>query len=424
MKILLISPHFWPANDPRSNRWTALTQHWAEKGHELLVLTAKYGGQPTNQYRKGVHICRKAYKKPEDFFFHPKQRHQARRKNRFQLLYRLNKTFWKPLHWPDASALWYLPARREAFRMIKTFQPDRLISVALPITAHAVALAVKKRYPKLPWLADWGDPFSLQKLCPPNNRRVYQHLNIWLEQQIFKQAETLTFTAETTLKAYVNLFPQASAKCQLIPPLINPEQDFSAFAKYQPPEKNQPLRMAYFGGFSPKLREPLTALRLLQALLNRGGRSFTLQIYGRLPEPLIKQIRAFSFVQYQGLISATEVVQKMAQADLLLSIGNRSALHLPSKSVEYLRAPKPVLHIQQVKNDPVMQVFQNTPGFLSLAAQEPAFTQIEIWLKNFQALSPKEALDRKQKAEKYNIKNIASAYEDLLFRQKAMSPER
>ncbi len=415
MKIFIISPHFWPANDPRSNRWTALAQHWSEKGHELLVLTAKYGNQPASQHWKGVHICRKAYKKPEDFFLRPEQRHHRQRKKTFSLLYQLNQSLWKPLHWPDASALWYFPARRKALRIIKAFRPEYLISVALPVTAHAVALAVKKRHPQLPWLADWGDPFSLQKLCPPNNRQIYQHLNVWLERHIFKQAESLSFTSETTRKAYADLFPEASAKCHLIPPLINTEQDFSAFAKYHPPHKNQTLKISYFGSFTPKLREPLPALQLLQAHLQKRGRPIVLHVYGRLPEPLVKQIRPFAFAEYKGLIAQREVTKLIAQTDILLSVGNSSALHLPSKSVEYLMAPKPVLHIQQTENDPVIELFKGLPGFCNLPAKKPtSINKLQSFLEHFQVLSPEDMLKRKRVAQKYNTHSIASAYENLL----------
>ncbi len=413
MKIFIISPHFWPSNDPRSNRWSALAAYWVQQGHEVQVLTARQGRPAGEETRQGVSICRKAYKNLQDIFLRPGQRENAGKSRWFKLLYYLNEYLWKAIYWPDASALWYLPARKKALQLAAE-KPDLMISVALPVTAHAVALAVKKRHPDLLWLADWGDPFSLQKHCPVNNRQLYGKLNLRLERHIFQKADALFFTSEAARKAYGKLFPQAFAKCHLTPPLLDVHPDFSAFAKYNPPEKSAPLKLMYFGSFTPGLREPLPLLRLLDACLHAGGRAIEVHFYGRLPEPLVEQTTPYPFVQHHGLLAREQVMRKMAEADILLSVGNQSELHLPSKVAGYLAAPKPVLHLRQLEADPVCEAFAGMPGFYPVNPKEgqTAVQAVVKWFHHFSPLSPQEAKRRKEAAlARYSPQAIAKKYE-------------
>ncbi len=368
MKLLLLSPHFYPSNDPRSNRWSVLAAEWVRMGHEVRVLTARYGDSPVRETWKGVLICRKAYKNVQDVFVRPGQRERAVGSGHFRVFYYLNKYLWRPLHWPDSSVLWYLPARREALKMAASWRPDALVSVALPMTAHAVALAVKKAHPDLFWLADWGDPFSLQRLCPPNNRRLYGALNRRLERAVFRHADAHVFTTEATRAAYRALYPEAFAKCHVAPPVLSLPVGESLrgvrprFAR----AAGQVLRLAYFGTFTPRLREPEPMLRLLDAWRKETGRAVALHLYGRLPEPFHPLLKRYDFVSYHGLLPRERVWEEMGKADVLVSVGNRSALQLPGKSVEYLASGLPVLHFQEVEEDPVCELFAGLEQFCAV----------------------------------------------------------
>ncbi len=427
MKILLISPHFWPSNDPRSNRWSALAAYWAERGHELCVLTARYGDRPVRERWSGVSICRKAHKNIQSLLVRPGERERALGSSRFRLFYRLNEFLWKPLHWPDASALWYLPARRQALRLAAEWQPDVLISVALPMTAHAVALSVKRDRPGLFWLADWGDPFSLQKLCPPNNRSLYGAWNRRLERTVFRLADAHVFTTAATLRAYAGLYPEASVKGRVVPPVLSlpvgePQTrsgDFPmGFRQIKEPER--PLRLAYFGTFTPRLREPETILRLLDIWQRESGRRLELHLYGRLPEPFHPLLRSHPFLHHHGLMAREKVPAEMEKADALLSVGNRSPLQLPGKSVEYLASGLPVLHFQEVAEDPVCEMFAGIGHFCAL----PAWNEGESLRLMAAFLEKLPSLIREvpeQKLHPYLLPQVAAAYERLLPREKKNS---
>lgn len=432
MKILLLSPHFHPSNDPRSNRWSALAAEWVRMGHEVRVLTARYGDRAAREVWEGVFICRKAYKNVQDMLVRPGQRERAVGSGRFRLFYYLNKHLWRPLHWPDSSALWYLPARREALKMAASWRPDALVSVALPMTAHAVALAVKRAHPDLFWLADWGDPFSLQRLCPPNNRRLYGGLNRRLERAVFSQADAHVFTTEATRAAYRALYPEAFAKCHVAPPVLSlparaPGPLRGALrlrsGSARPPfarAAGRVLRLAYFGTFTPRLREPEPMLRLLDAWRKESGRAVELHLYGRLPEPFHPLLKRYDFVRHHGLLPRERVWEEMSKADVLVSVGNRSALQLPGKSVEYLASGLPVLHFQEVEEDPVCELFAGLGQFCAVPVWEDGLSargggQMDTFLKALpEAMSHQTAVLPEERLRPYLPEFIAAFYADLL----------
>src|SRR5262249_10931542 len=83
----------------------------------------------------------------------------------------------KQLLWPDYAFDWYPAARRAALALAASGRFDRLVSVSHPFTPHLVGLTVKHRQPRLRWLVDIGDPFSLLDEIPLNNPRLYRGLN-------------------------------------------------------------------------------------------------------------------------------------------------------------------------------------------------------------------------------------------------------
>ena len=55
---------------------------------------------------------------------------------------------------PDGQRLWEFMSRRKAVRIAKNGGVDLVYSVSPPYSSHLIGLRLKKKYPKLPWVAD------------------------------------------------------------------------------------------------------------------------------------------------------------------------------------------------------------------------------------------------------------------------------
>ena len=61
---------------------------------------------------------------------------------------------------PDARLWWVKPSVKFLAGYLKDHPVDAIVSTGPPHSMHLIALGLKKRYPKLRWIADWRDPWT------------------------------------------------------------------------------------------------------------------------------------------------------------------------------------------------------------------------------------------------------------------------
>ncbi len=262
------------------------------------------------------------------------------------------------MYWPDGSFPWYGPARRLA---LKLPPPDVLISVSTPFTGHLVGRSVHHQYPAARWIVDVGDPFSLQDIDAPNNRRLYGWLNRRVERDIFRQADAISVTTPATLDRYAAAFPESAAKLHLIPPLLS----VPALSDDPDPAADDRIRLVFAGRLYPDIRRPDFLLKLFAGLLNTPLQDrLELHIYGYIREvydafkPYTALIDRQIFLH--GVVPHAGVMEAMRRASLLVNIGNRTAYQLPSKVVEVASLGKPILNLIQIADDSSVAFFSRT----------------------------------------------------------------
>ena len=394
-RILIISPGYFPKEQPRAFRWTALAEYWANAGHEVHVLCTKHYQWPEDSKVNKVLVHRVGHGNLMDFFYEilgvKNRRDQAvsgskQKKNSKnglgKFLYQLNTLFWRRMYWPDGSCIWYFPAQRKARSRLNQQTFDVLISVSLPFTSHWLGLRLKKRFPELRWLVDIGDPFAFLREAPKNNHKLYGQLNFIAERKVLEQADAVAVTVEQAKDAYLDHFSGLQTEISIIPPLFvasEPEipQDISF-------DENR-LTLAYFGAFYDGIRSPLHFLRLLEAIAMAMPDLYQqLEIcffggIGGKAQDCFKEFPALahSFKLYEA-ISRPQALFLMQQTDILLNIGNLTIHQLPSKSVDYLASGKPILNISYHQEDPFQKVFDTYPAICNLFFEEEIISAAQL----------------------------------------------
>jgi glycosyltransferase involved in cell wall biosynthesis len=369
-RILIVTAHYHPFIHPRAHRWTALAEYWAAAGHTVHVVTGRQRGYPRTSEQAGVVVHRTGFSALKELFYYYTRDKTGRGRVGApvgkpgwmgRLLVLLYNRIWRKCWFPDDACIWYLPARRKTLQLLDGGAFDVMITVALPFTSHLVGLAVKRRYPALRWIADTGDPFSVQYMAL-NNRFLYGRLSRRLERLVLVRADVTTVTTQGTIDKYRQVFGPAAGRLVVIPPLLHPPPEMAP-ARLE--GRDGLLKLAYFGALYKPMRTPDALLSLLRRVLElRPDLTSRLEVhfYGEIFPEFYDALTAVPVVRLHGLQSREIVRQAMQDADVLISIGNRSDFQLPSKAVEYLASGKPVLHLSYAEQDCWVEFWGDAPG--------------------------------------------------------------
>jgi len=417
MRILLLTPYFIPHNNPRARRWAAIAREWARQGWEVHAVCPKYPGKAPTGIVDGVHVHRTGYNSVKELAYHlfPKlprrgMPKEGLSKNRLaSLLNRLNDWALKSWYWPDDAWLWIRPAKRKAAQLLRNGHWDALISVSLPFSAHWAALNLKKRFPGLRWLADVGDPFSLQTEHPLNNPRLYREKNTAAEEAVLTGAGAVIVTNHGMEKAFRQKWPDLKTPVHVIPPLA----DLAEIPPASEPKEPGPLHFGYFGRFFKNIREPAPLLDFFDRL-QAFDNTWTLHFYGDIFENFLPVFDRYPSLRsrfvFHGLMPREKTALAIREMDRLVLLGNTTSFQLPSKWADYLASGKPVIHLVQTPDDPAIPLAKDLPRVLSLPLYTGNWKEVLDLYRNWKAPEGDDAEWR----ERLSAGAIAGAYGAIL----------
>lgn len=382
MRILLVTAHWDPVITPNVIRWKAVLAEWAAAGHELLILSTRHPSRPSEERFAALTILRAGwgtlFDRVRDLAPGVLPRRgepgtHTRPSALRLLLERILDLSWRQLYWPDGAALWLHPGRRALDRLATYWQPDLVISVGAPFSAHLLGAHGKRLWPKARWHMDIADPFALSAEFRINNRRLWKGRNDRAERRLLRLADSSSFTHEGAREAYLAYFPELAellrSKGRVIPPICTriPGTTSPPF-----PRTGRPA-MGYFGSFYAGVREPGPLAVFFHALRSLPGAAEEmpeLHLAGQSPPALQTGIRhllaAFPTSRDHGFLSPEEASRLMDGMDLLLHAGNTTAYHLPSKAADYLATGLPIVHFYSHPQDSFLDFAQGYPLLLAL----------------------------------------------------------
>lgn len=429
-RLLIVTNLFPPALSPRAFRWHAIARHWVAQGREITVITAAHAGAPAEERQDGILVQRvgggldrlrnrlapstgPAAATPQPGI--PVRSGGLRRAAKW-----LHDRTWKQLYWPDYAAPWRGAATRAARRHLEQARVDALITVALPFTAHLVGLSCRPA--ARTWLADSGDPFSLNAASPPNNTALYDARNRRSEARVLAACDAFTVTTAATRDRYLQAFPEARGKVIVIPPLAAPAPVAEA-APYFPADGR--IRLVYLGNLYRGLREPGPLFDLLHRLRAREpelARTLELHFFGAAGEfaaELAAMTVAWPGFHAHGAVDRATVARVLAGADGLVNIGNATEDQLPSKLAEYAATGKAILNLATRDNDSSAAFLAAYPLATTMAWRDGVFP-----LEPFADFLRRRAGRQLPGAEiagflqPYTVESVADAY------LRALSPHR
>ena len=372
MKILIILYSYYPEITPRSFRWSALAEEFVEKGFQVDVVTSNNNQLNSEENVNGVQIYRTngfilstisssirnelLANKSINLFQKIKNNIFQSLKNLMKLIY---KNFIKKLYWPDSNFLWYFPALNLSKKLINLNNYKNIITVTHPYTCNLIGLSLKKKYPKINWITDNGDPFFFSdSSVNVNNKFLYNKINFNIEKKVFKYADSVSYTNSITCNKYAEKFQKYSSKIILIPPLIKINNNFKLVNTDEYfINNNNKIILSFFGVLYKGIRNPKKLLDLINYISLTDidtYKKIELHFFGDHKQ-CVNDFNDFKSISknifFHNMLDKKTAISAMIKSDILINIGNNTNYQLPSKIVEYVSLMKPILNMCSIKND-------------------------------------------------------------------------
>jgi hypothetical protein len=204
-------------------------------------------------------------------------------------------------------------------------------------------------------------------------------------------------------------------RCIVIPPLFQQEklEDDTLQIRFEANKKH----IAYFGSFYSEERSPLDFLDVWQHFATQFpyiAADFELHFFGNINTNLYQKILHVPRVTCHGLLSRAMSSAAMCDVDFLLNIGNKGAMQLPSKCVDYLAAAKPILQYRYVDHDLFDAFFVDSPNYETISHQLDLMSKTNL-LYHFLTTkqTPFDNHKIQMRLEAYSVEAIARGYSSL-----------
>lgn len=340
-RLLVVTYPYPPMPSVGSNRWAAMTKYLRRLGHEVSVITTSAFGGLADDRASGV-------VRTTDLLASSALRRVLRRPplpapGRPAETDRPPPGILMRVLVPDPYlATWVPMAAVAARRLVREREVDCLVTSTPYESTHLVGLALGRGRPA--WIADFRDPWSMDRHRPPFPTRLQERLDQRLEARIVREADA----AVTLSRPVVEDFrARLGVETELIPNGWDPDLDRELGSTQIPKLDPRRLSLVYTGTLSGGWgRAPGALLEALRLVEERIPGRLELVVAGRLTseeERLLAGAELADVVRHVGHLSRAEAAALQRRADALVLVTSRNVSEFPGKLIEYLAAGRPIL---------------------------------------------------------------------------------
>ena len=253
---------------------------------------------------------------------------------------------------PDKLTGWVPFALKKAKRIISNNQIDLIYTTSPPHSSHLIGLSLKKKYPQIPWVADFRDAWCANPFREVKETQIRNKIETKLEKKVFKRADALIFNTKSSLNLHRQKYGNIiSNKSYVIPNGFDME-DYSGLPNYS---KDNTFNIVHTGSiYGIRSLKPLVdALELFVTRHKKDQHKLKFIFIGYSINKDEKRVVATSKVnhlfEFRNFLSHSECLTEMKNADLLLVITAKEEVNvmIPCKFYEYLGSNSPILALSE-----------------------------------------------------------------------------
>lgn len=230
----------------------------------------------------------------------------------------------------------YVVAAEKQLDALNNERPiDVIFSVGAPMAAHGAARNFRKKHPDIRWVTYTVDSYAAQ------NKGSRRYAGALAFESAVLGASDRVLLSEEILENSPALYEDFAEKCRPLPYLMPSIPAAPGNAEYFDPQK---IHLVYAGRFYKQIRNPEYLLQLALEM----DETCVLHLYCQSDcDGMIDDYvrRSNGKIQRHAPVSAEQIQQIYAAADVLVSVGNSTPEFKPSKTFEYIASGKPILNI-------------------------------------------------------------------------------
>jgi hypothetical protein len=311
---------------------------------------------------------------------------------------------------PDLNAGWSKIVIKDKNLLDLSRKCDLIISASGSYEAHLAGLYLSKTYQK-PLIAEMGDPWAFNPIWPENSF-FKKFFNKILEKKVINQSKLITFTTRETKEFYKNYY--AVNKFHYIP-MGYATNEFNL--EKHTTKQDKTINIVYVGVAFKGSRD---ITPLLDKIYKIKSPNIRMHFYGKVSDAFKAYVNSkeYNFVNFYGQIDYMSSIDIIAEADVLVIIGNDSKLQIPGKTYMYLASGKPILYIanQKLSYDPTWKLIKQFNGVYGFSQNLSNLEDTVINLdKNYDAFLKESNLRFDDPSlKKFDWKNLGSKFAKIV----------
>lgn len=320
---------------------------------------------------------------------------------------------------PDARRFWIRPSVKFLETYLQKNPVDMIFSSGPPHSAHLIAKKIKRSF-KLPWVADFRDPWTgvyyyhKLKISPWADRRHRQ-----LEKECLDAADHL-ITVNTFIKE--DFTRLSNTTVEVIPNGYDPE-DFSSVES----NPGNQFTITYAGMFlrdqdAPELWE---VLREMTEQVSGFRENLKLIFAGKVDQMILEGIKGNKlkeFLELRDYVPHSELPSLLMNSSLLLLSINRteqSGSITTGKIFEYLASQRPILAFCASGSDAEHIITDTNSGFVLAFNQKEDLRQLleKLYKRHLDGTLKKESENIEKYSRKKLTESLAAVFNKLAERK-------
>lgn len=275
---------------------------------------------------------------------------------------------------PDGERLWGEFAKATAVKAVKKEKVDLIYTTSVPYSAHLIGLHLKRRFPGIPWVADFRDEWTNNPYLLDNpHNKLRMSIEKRMERRVLEKADYLITNTPVMLDNFLRINSGMALEDHFsVIPNGYDSDDFKGVTGIPP--SNDSFTITYTGSMYGR-RKPDYFFQALSELIAEGKidrAKIKVQLIGILQkDSLDKLLDRYSLqetVKILPYMDHDECVAYMAASDALLLIeggGPGSEAFYTGKVFEYLASRRPILANIPAKGAAAQLISSTRAGLIS-----------------------------------------------------------
>jgi hypothetical protein len=313
--------------------------------------------------------------------------------------------------YPDEDKYWRESALKKATEIVENEDIDAIISI-WPITSHIIAKELKNKY-KIPWLADFPDPWS------QNHDYPYSFIRKFFDERL----ELRTLSNVNAITAAAPLYKRKEEIFHKRPVTLITQGFDPGDLNCSPVNLTKKFTITYTGTIYKNKQMPEKIFIILRKLITEkkiNSNNIEIRFYGSLQNWLEEKIRKFSLsniVKQYGVVPRQESLNKQRESHLLLFLNweDKKAMGVyPLKIFEYLFSKRPIFAIGGFHEDDVEKILIETKAGVYASAPEEIENSLLNFYQEYKNTGKINYRGDLEKINKYSYRQMAKKFAYIL----------